>query len=319
MTDDIIVTDGLTRTFAKRGELVRAVSGVSINVGKGQIVALLGPNGAGKTTLFRMLATLLRPSGGTATIGGADVRTDRSRVRRTLGYVPQSSSSPTRALSVAEELTFACRLQGIDKGTAKLRVKEVMTAFAMVDLWDAELRHLSGGQRRRVEIALGLVHQPRVLLLDEPTTGLDPDAREVVWRHLESLRRREEISILISTHYLDEADHLADELVALNKGRVITRGAPKALKTLLAGDLITIKLDGTNSAAWPVAATASLPNVRNVESLRDRLVVTVGDAGVLLAPLAGLFRDANVPIVSIGVERASLRDVFGALVGDRGH
>jgi ABC-2 type transport system ATP-binding protein len=317
MGGGIIVADGLSKAFGKSRTSKLAVSEVSFDVEEGQIVALLGPNGAGKTTLFRMLATLLRPSSGRAVIGGADVHTSPSVVRRMLGYVPQSSPTPTRALTVAEELISVCRLQGIDRQESRYRAEEVLTAFGMLDLRDADLRRLSGGQRRRVEVALGVVHHPRVLLLDEPTTGLDPDAREDVWRHLRRLRNREGLSILISTHYLDEADYLADELIALNRGRVITRGAPQDLKRSLAGDAITVRMRGWNGASiWPLGGVRGLPGVRSVESSEDRLILRVSDAKVLLVPVAEAFREAGVAIESMTVERASLRDVFAELIGD---
>lgn len=313
MTSAIIHADHLSKRFGRTDDRP-AVADVSIDVAAGEVVALLGPNGAGKTTLFRMLATLLRPTSGTATIGGADVRKHPTHVRRLLGYVPQSSPTPTRALSVSEELVFACRLQGFGKAEAMSRASEVSAVFGMTELSDADVRRLSGGQRRRLEIALGVVHEPRVLLLDEPTTGLDPDAREDVWHHLLRLRERADVSVLISTHYLDEADFLADQLVALNRGQVITRGTPRALKRSLAADVIAIHVDPSHADRWPLNALRTLPDVRTVKCSNDQVVVTASDASILLAPIVENFASRSATVTSISVERANLRDVFTALI-----
>lgn len=318
MTDDpMIAIDGLTKRFRASGHMVTAVDAVRFDVAEGEIVALLGPNGAGKSTLLRMLTTLLRPSAGTARVAGADILRSPGAVKRSIGYVAQMSATAGRGLRVAEEIRGSAQLQGLDRDHACARTNEVMETFGIAPMARSELRLLSGGQRRRVDIAIGLVHRPRVLLLDEPTTGLDPDSRTELWGHIRRLRELDGVSILMSTHYLDEADALADRLVALNSGRVITTGSPKQLKTTLAGDVVVVEPRNPGPHSWPVTELKQLEEVRSVVTDSDRLTVTVADAGTVLVDLVLVLVSARLPVASVRVRRAELKDIFAEITGRR--
>ncbi|GCB47259.1 ABC transporter ATP-binding protein [Streptomyces sp. NL15-2K] len=318
MSEPVISADRLTREFTVSGTRVAAVDRVSFEVGGSEIVALLGPNGAGKTTLFRMLATLLRPTAGTACVAGADVVRQSRAVKRSIGYVPQMSGSPSRGLLVGEEIYCSAQLQGLSRAESRRRSEAVVRAFGLERLADRELRFLSGGQRRRVDIAIGLVHQPRVILLDEPTTGLDPDARAELWTHIRRLREAEGVSILMSTHYLDEAESLADRLIALNGGRVITVGSPRELKTTLAGDVVVVRAGRPGPQPWPTEELQRLDSVRSVVADGDELTVTVADAGTVMVGLVMSLVAAHVMVASVQVHTAELEDIFDEITGGGG-
>ncbi|GAA0966285.1 ATP-binding cassette domain-containing protein [Acrocarpospora macrocephala] len=226
---------GLTKTFETRKGAVEAVRGVRIEVAEGEIVAFLGPNGAGKTTTMRLLTTLLKPTSGTATIAGHDLFADPTGVRRRIGYVAQGATVSPMGY-VGEDLEVQARLYGLRPAEARARVREVL---AQLDLTGVEQRvagSLSGGQRRRVDIAMGLLHRPALLFLDEPTTGLDPQSRANLWGHIRRLRDDEGVTVFFSTHYLDEADALCDRVLIIDHGRIVTEGTPAQLKAGIGPD-----------------------------------------------------------------------------------
>jgi len=230
----VISTSGLTRTFTTARGPVHAVRGIDLTVQPGEIIGLLGPNGAGKTTTLRMLTTLLPPTAGAATVAGHDLLRDPAAVRRRIGYVAQSGGVDP-ALPVREELTGQGRLHGLGRAQAARRTGELAGALGLGDLLDRRCGTLSGGQRRRLDLALGLVHRPAVLLLDEPTTGLDPGSRAELWALVRSQRAEHGTTVVLSTHHLDEADALADRLVVIDGGRVAAEGTPQQLRTVHAG------------------------------------------------------------------------------------
>ncbi|WP_067820952.1 ABC transporter ATP-binding protein [Actinomadura kijaniata] len=229
MNDDVIKVRGLTRTFRLRSGPVHAVRGIDLSVPEGEILGLLGPNGAGKTTTLRMLATLLPPTGGRAEIAGHDLRRDPAGVRRRIGYVAQSGGLDP-SCPVREELVTQGRLHRLPRGEARARAAELAAALDLTGLLDRPTAALSGGQRRRVEIALGLVNRPAVLFLDEPTTGLDPGARAEMWDLVRRARADFGTTVVLTTHYLDEADALADRIVVVDAGAVVEEGTPADLK-----------------------------------------------------------------------------------------
>jgi ABC-2 type transport system ATP-binding protein len=232
----VISAAGLARTFTTKRGPVEAVRGVDLTVHEGEILGFLGPNGAGKTTTLRMLTTLLKPTGGTATVAGHDLATDPVGVRRASGYVAQSGGVDPQ-ISVREELVTQGRMYRLSKSEAVARAGELARDLDLTDLLDRPCGALSGGQRRRLDIAMALTHRPRVLFLDEPTTGLDPGSRADQWDLVRRLCDEHGTTVLLTTHYLDEADALADRLVVVDQGTVAAEGTPGALKLRYGGSL----------------------------------------------------------------------------------
>lgn len=225
----LISTSGLTRTFRTKRGPVEAVRGIDLTVEEGEILGFLGPNGAGKTTTLRMLTTLLPPTGGTADVAGCDLATDPAGVRGAVGYVAQSGGVDPH-VTVREELVTQGRLYRLPKPRAAERAEELAHDLDLLELLDRRTATLSGGQRRRLDIAMGLTHRPRVLFLDEPTTGLDPASRAGLWDLVRRLRDEHGTTVFLTTHYLDEADALSDRLVVVDHGVVAAEGTPEALK-----------------------------------------------------------------------------------------
>ncbi|MER5255605.1 MULTISPECIES: ATP-binding cassette domain-containing protein [unclassified Streptomyces] len=232
----IISTAGLTQTFRTKRGAVEAVRGIDLTVAPGEILGFLGPNGAGKTTTLRMLTTLLAPTGGAATVAGIDLARDPAAVRRRIGYVAQSGGVDL-SISVREELVTQGRLYRLTKPQAAARAEELAADLGLTDLLDRKCATLSGGQRRRLDIAMGLMHRPEVLFLDEPTTGLDPGSRADLWALVRRLRDDHGTTVVLTTHYLDEADALCDRLVVIDKGVVVAEGTPSALKLRYGGSI----------------------------------------------------------------------------------
>ncbi|TXS06263.1 ATP-binding cassette domain-containing protein [Streptomyces sp. col6] len=230
----IISTAGLARTFMSKAGPVEAVRSLDMTVAAGEILGLLGPNGAGKTTTLRMLTTLLSPTGGAATVAGHDLATDPAGVRERCGYVAQSGGVDPHT-TVREELVTQGRMYRLGKAAAVARAGELAEELGLSDLLDRRTVTLSGGQRRRLDIAMGLTHRPAVLFLDEPTTGLDPGSRADLWDLVRRLRDTNGTTVVLTTHYLDEADALADRLVVVDGGLVAAEGTPAGLKTRYAG------------------------------------------------------------------------------------
>lgn len=232
----IISTASLARTFQTKHGPVDAVRGIDLSVREGEILGFLGPNGAGKTTTLRMLTTLLEPTGGAATVAGHDLATDPAGVRRACGYVAQSGGVDPQ-LTVREELVTQGRLYRLTKKQAIERTAELARDLGLTDLLDRRAGSLSGGQRRRLDIAMALTHRPKVLFLDEPTTGLDPASRADLWDLVRRLRDEHGTTVFLTTHYLDEADALSDRLVVVDRGVVVAEGTPTALKLKYGGSI----------------------------------------------------------------------------------
>ncbi|OEV09085.1 ABC transporter ATP-binding protein [Streptomyces nanshensis] len=234
MTAPVLSASGLARTFRTKTGTVEAVRGIDLTVRPGEILGLLGPNGAGKTTTLRMLTTLLPPTAGTATVAGHDLAGDPAGVRTTIGYVAQSGGVDP-AVSVHEELVTQARLYRLTKAQAAHRAAELADDLGLTGVLGRPCGTLSGGQRRRLDIAMALTHRPRVLFLDEPTTGLDPGSRADLWDLIRRLRDESGTSVFLTTHYLDEADALADRLVIVDHGRIAAEGTAEELKTRYGG------------------------------------------------------------------------------------
>ncbi|OMI40220.1 ABC transporter ATP-binding subunit [Streptomyces sparsogenes DSM 40356] len=230
----VISTAGLARTFQTKRGPVEAVRGIDLTVRPGEILGFLGPNGAGKTTTLRMLTTLLAPTGGAATVAGCDLARDPEGVRRKIGYVAQSGGTDP-SVSVREELVTQGRMYRLGKAEAAARAEELAADLGLSELLDRKCGALSGGQRRRLDIAMGLTHRPVVLFLDEPTTGLDPGSRAELWDLIRRLRDGQGMTVFLTTHYLDEAEALADRLVVVDRGTVVAEGTAAALKAQYGG------------------------------------------------------------------------------------
>src|SRR5438270_3382461 len=246
----MIETRGLRKSFRARKGTVEAVRGVDLTVQAGEIFGFLGPNGAGKTTTLRMLATLIVPDGGDATIAGADLRRSPGEVRRRIGYVAQGGST-WDTVTAREELVLQARLYGIRKAQARELAAKAVESFELSEFADRKCQTYSGGQRRRVDVALGIIHEPRLIFLDEPTTGLDPQSRAHMWDEIRRLRG-EGMTIFLTTHYLEEADALCDRLAIIDHGEIVTEGTPDVLKREVAGDVVTLGVNGATDAATPL-------------------------------------------------------------------
>ena len=315
MTNDAMITArGLARRFTTKAGPVEAVKGIDLDVTAGEIVGLLGPNGAGKTTTLRMLTTLLAPSAGTATVAGHDLVRDPREVRRRIGYVAQVGAAPSAGTIVGEELVTQARLQGLSKADATVRLAEIAPRLDLGGLEGRALLELSGGQRRRFDIALGLMHSPRLVFLDEPTTGLDPQSRANLWQHIKSLRDETGVTIVLTTHYLDEADALAERILVMDGGQIVANDTPDALKARIAGDVVTLGLAADHHAAAEPVVRAAVA-VREVVTSESALLVTVDDGAVAVAPLLRALDAAQLSPTSISVNRPTLDDVFLTLTG----
>jgi len=307
----VIQARGLARTFRTRRGTVEAVAGVDLDVAPGELVGFLGPNGAGKTTTLRMLATLLRPTGGTATVAGHDLLADPAGVRRRIGYVGQSGGAGPDC-PVADELAVQGRLYGMPAAQARARASALLDELDLGGTGERLVKTLSGGQRRRLDIAMGLVHVPDLLFLDEPSTGLDPQSRANLWDHIRGLHAERGTTLFLTTHYLDEADALCDRILVIDHGRLVAEDTPDALKRRVSGDLVVI---GTGQPARVAAIAARLTGADEPDVDGDTVRFRVPDgAHVLPGLLRELDADGIAP-ASIEVRRPSLDDVFLTLTG----
>jgi ABC-2 type transport system ATP-binding protein len=314
-TATMISAQGLARSFKTKAGRVEAVRGIDFEVRAGEIVGLLGPNGAGKTTTLRMLTTLLEPSSGHAIVAGHDLAREPRDVRRRIGYVAQVGSAPSAGTLVGEELITQARLQGLSKAQAAERLREVAPQLDLAGLEGRALLELSGGQRRRFDVALGLMHAPPLVFLDEPTTGLDPQSRANLWEHIRRLRDETGVTILLTTHYLDEADALADRILVMDDGRIVADDTPDALKARIAGDVVTLALADPGDLAQAETVARDAVAVRELTLAERELHVTVEDGAVAVAPLLRALDVAGLAIDTVAVSRPSLDDVFLTLTG----
>jgi ABC-2 type transport system ATP-binding protein len=302
----MIATQQLRRTFKTRTGAVEAVRGVDLTVGSGEIFGFLGPNGAGKTTTLRMLATLLPPTGGDATIAGADLRREPQQVRQRIGYVPQGGSTDP-AETGRGELVLQGRLYGLDRTAAERRAREVLATLDLEAAADRYTGTYSGGMRRRLDVGLGIVHRPAVLFLDEPTTGLDPQARARMWDEIGKLRDLG-TTVFLTTHYLEEADALADRLAIIDHGLIVAEGTADELKRQVAGDVVTLGIDGDQAEVLETVRRQAFVREASSEDELIRLYVDQGDTAV--PHLLRVLDAAGLRARSISLARPSLDDVF---------
>jgi ABC-2 type transport system ATP-binding protein len=307
--DNVITARELRKSFAAKGGRVEAVRGVSMDVRKGEIFGFLGPNGAGKTTTLRMLTTLLPIDSGTATVAGLDVAARPRQVRARIGYVSQLGGADELATG-RENLILQGRLYGASRARVAPRAQALIGLLDLAEFADRRVVTYSGGQRRRLDIALGIVHAPPVLFLDEPTTGLDPQSRANLWDHIRALRDQG-TTVFLTTHYLEEADVLCDRLMIMDHGQVVAEGTPRALKQQVAGDAIVIGLRaGERGAAEAAAALADQPYVRELEAADGQVRLYVDDGGTALPELIRVLDAGGIGVRSITMSEPSLDDVF---------
>jgi ABC-2 type transport system ATP-binding protein len=307
--DAIIETKDLTKSFRSKRGPIEAVRGVSIEVTRGEIFGFLGPNGAGKTTTLRMLTTLLPIDGGTATVAGADVARQPKLVRSRIGYVSQLGGADDLATG-RENLILHGRLYGGDLASVSARAELLMGILDLSEFADRRVKTYSGGQRRRLDVALGIVHEPEVLFLDEPSTGLDPQNRANLWEHIRSLQERG-TTIFLTTHYLEEADALCDRLMIMDHGEIVIEGSPRDLKREVAGDAILLSLhDGEENLSRAMALLGEQSYVREVSTVGDQVRLYVEDGGAALPDLMRLLDGAQIGLKSISLSEPTLDDVF---------
>ncbi len=300
--DEAIQVRKLTKVF---GEL-RAVDNVDFSVNQGEVFGLLGPNGAGKTTTISILCTILKPTEGTAIVNGFDVTRNASKVRRSIGIVFQEPSIDDR-LTGRENLEMHADLYGVPRADQKKRINEVLELVELEQRADALMRTYSGGMRRRLEIARGLIHYPKVLFLDEPTIGLDPQTREHIWKYVAELSKRESITTILTTHYMEEADRLCDRIAIIDQGKIIALDEPERLKDKLEGDIITVKSSSVNELS---EILGELKLAKEVKEEDGALKLVVRDGETVLPRIVEAAAKAGIRIESMSIHEPTLDDVF---------
>jgi ABC-2 type transport system ATP-binding protein len=285
-----------------------AVKGISFAVAEGEIFGLLGPNGAGKSTLIRMMVTLLPPTSGTALINGFDVVKQSDGVRQSIGVIPQAMTSDLE-LSVEENLIIFAKLYSVPRVKRERLINELLEAVELTQWRHAQVKNLSGGMRRRVEIARGLVHEPRIFFLDEPTTGLDPVSRVAVWEMLAKIKRERNLTILITTHYMDEADKLCDRIAIVDHGELKALDSPLTLKASIPGKN-SLEVSFSNAPADWQQRIERLPGVESVTAHENVFRIATGSGPVTTLALMELAAAAGVTVGSLSVQSTTLDDVF---------
>ncbi|MHB1864805.1 MAG: ATP-binding cassette domain-containing protein [Candidatus Saccharimonadales bacterium] len=309
MSKTVIDVKGLRKTFTAKGKPVEAVKGVDLHVESGQIFGFLGPNGAGKTTTLRMLTTLLPIDKGTAIVAGFNVKTKPEEVRKRVGYVSQLGGADNLATG-REDLMMQGQLYGMTPKAAGKRVDELSEVLDLKEFINRRIKTYSGGQRRRLDVALGIMHQPEVLFLDEPTTGLDPQNRANLWEQVSKLKGLG-VTVFLTTHYLEEADALSDQLAIMDHGKIVAKGTPKELKKQISGDAIVIqpKTDGQTLSEIQ-AAIASQDFVREARTEGETIRVYVNDGAKALPQVFSLLETKKIAIETVSLSQPSLDDVF---------
>jgi len=296
------------RSIVKKFGDFTAVDGISFAVEEGEIFGLLGPNGAGKSTLIRMLVTLLPPTAGTAFVGGFDIMKQPDEVRRAIGVIPQAMTSDLE-LSVEENLLIYAKLYGVPREKRQKLIPQLLESVELLQWKDKQVKHLSGGMRRRVEIARGLVHEPRVFFLDEPTTGLDPVSRTAVWEMLQRVKANRNLTVLITTHYMDEADKLCDRIAIVDHGKLVALDTPARLKDSVPSvDIVEAEFDNP-PAGW----NAILEKLNGVASVADHdglTHISTTSGPLTVRELMDLARDRGVNVRRVSVQGTTLDDVF---------
>jgi ABC-2 type transport system ATP-binding protein len=302
----IIETHDLRRTFKSRVGPVEAVAGIDLQVEAGEVFGFLGPNGAGKTTTLRMLSTLLPPTSGEARVAGCDLLREPKKVRERIGYVGQRNGSDP-GVTARRELEFQARLYGASAAEARKRTGEILTTLELESCADRPASTYSGGQRRRLDIGIGLIHGPQLVFLDEPTTGLDPQGRARMWNEVRRLQASG-MTVFLTTHYLEEADALCDRLAIIDHGRIVSEGTPQQLKHDIAGDVITLGVAADEQRALELLQAEPYVRRGSIESGTLRLYVDQGERA--MPAVLRLLDSQGFDLKTIALSRPSLDDVF---------
>jgi ABC-2 type transport system ATP-binding protein len=317
-TNCAVEAQQLVKTYAVRGRKhgIRALDGLDLSVPQGVIYGLLGPNGAGKSTVVKILTSLTRPDAGSARVAAIDVLAQPGRVRHVIGVVAQRSGADPTATG-RENLILQGRLYGLRGGSVRTRADELLDHFGLTEAAGRLVKTYSGGMQRRLDVALGLMHRPEVLFLDEPTTGLDPESRAAMWQEIARLAGGEGMTVLLTTHYLEEADRLASQLAIVDRGRVVATGTPDGLKGQLRGDAVQVELPAGADPGQVRGVLAGLPEVRDVV-IAGRNVSARSDDGAAAVPVVlGALQRAGIYAASVAVARPSLDDVYLRHTGRR--
>jgi ABC-2 type transport system ATP-binding protein len=307
-----IEAQGLRKEFP--GD-VTAVAGIDLDIREGEVFGFLGPNGAGKTTTVRMLTTLLRPTAGTARVAGFDVYSQQNQVRRSIGVALQEAGLD--GISTGRELLeLQAKLFGISGSDARRRAGDLLELVGLVDAADRAIKTYSGGMKRRLDLASGLVHGPRLLFLDEPTEGLDPASRQTVWQEVSRLNRERGMTVFLTTHYLEEADRLADRLAIIDHGKIVAEGTPAALKASIGGDVITVAVN-RDHVDGAVAVLNQLEGIKELRPDESGLTLFVSDGTGVIANVIRVLDSANIPVGSVAISQPTLDEVFLRATGSR--
>lgn len=295
-----------THDISKKYDNFTAVNGVNLKVPKNSVYGVLGPNGAGKTTLISMLCTILHPTSGSATVNGYDVTKHPKEVRESIGIVFQSRALDDM-LTGREHLQMHASLYGVPKDVRQKRIDEILDLIALGPKADEFVKTYSGGMKRRLEIGRGLIHHPKVLFLDEPTLGLDPQTRESIWSYIKELNQNQDVTVLMTTHYMEEADKLCDEVAIINQGQIITTNSPRNLKRELKADTITMQVDNIEKF---IEEAQKLDFVKEIYSMDSEIKLMVERGENLVAELVNFANKHNIFVYSIELEHPNLEDVF---------
>jgi ABC-2 type transport system ATP-binding protein len=297
-----IETKQLTKAYGS----LKAVDSLDIAVESGEIFGLLGPNGAGKTTAVSMLCTILRPTSGTANVNGFDIIREANKVRKSIGIVFQEPSVDDR-LTGRENLYMHANLYGIPASEQKERINRILKLVELEDRADDLLRTYSGGMRRRLELGRGLIHYPKVLFLDEPTVGLDPQTRDHIWKYIKELKEAHDITVVLTTHYMDEADRLSDRIAIMDHGKIVVLDSPPKLKETLEGDVITVRANNIQALSELVNKSLGLNQTNIVD---DALEITVRNGKAIMPRIMELATQNNIYVESLLLRQPNLEDVF---------
>jgi ABC-2 type transport system ATP-binding protein len=295
-----------TRQLTKAYGSLKAVDKLDITVESGEIFGLLGPNGAGKTTVISMLCTILKPTSGTATVNGYDIVKEANKVRKSIGIVFQDPSIDDR-LTGRENLYMHANLYGVPASEQKERISRILKLIELDDRADDLMRTYSGGMRRRLELGRGLIHYPKVLFLDEPTVGLDPQTRDHIWKYIKELKKAHEITVVLTTHYMDEADRLSDRIGIMDHGKIVILGTPPKLKDTLEGDVVVVR---TNQVDQLSQLVTKLLGVNDIKIVDGALEITVRNGKAVMPRIMELATQNNIYVDSLLLREPNLEDVF---------